>query len=427
MDCGARKRLNGNHKTSSVEDQALDQMTKEAEAKLTARRQARAEAREIRLRELERLQKEQEENADKSFELLSTTSSTNITPNTNDSTTVRVSSRNSVLRGSQFSSRRSSEDSLEDGYSYRELRHELRELEEKFRKAMITNAQLDNDKSACTYQIELLKDRIEELEDDLSRVRKDFKECCRERDQTKRSLSSLQDDFNFCKAELDDRDRMISEYGLTIVSNQEFLENGFDTSANDISLSSTLTTNMSPRSLVKIENAQVLKNTGHGSLDVRLQKLIDEKCELEEEISKLRCELDEEKKRSRSCLLNNNLNLLHSVGLQNGLDPDCDPDDIQREIARQLADYKFRTQKAEQDVATLQTTVSRLESQVIRYKSAAEASEKAEEELKSEKRKLQREARESQNRVEELETENSHLQKRLDKLKVAKSTLLKEL
>lgn len=35
--------------------------------------------------------------------------------------------------------------------------------------------------------------------------------------------------------------------------------------------------------------------------------------------------------------------------------------------------------------------------------------------------------RESQSRVEELETSNSHLQRRLDKLKNAKSALLKEL
>lgn len=37
--------------------------------------------------------------------------------------------------------------------------------------------------------------------------------------------------------------------------------------------------------------------------------------------------------------------------------------------------------------------VARLESQVIRYKSAAESSEKAEDELKIEKRKLQREVK----------------------------------
>lgn len=61
------------------------------------------------------------------------------------------------------------------------------------------------------------------------------------------------------------------------------------------------------------------------------------------------------------------------------------------EASKQLAEYKFRAQKAEQDVATMQATVARLESQVIRYKSAAEISEKSEEALKAEKRKLQRE------------------------------------
>lgn len=62
-------------------------------------------------------------------------------------------------------------------------------------------------------------------------------------------------------------------------------------------------------------------------------------------------------------------------------------------MSKQLAEYKFRAQKAEQDVATLQATVARLESQVIRYKSAAEVSEKSEEALKAEKRKLQREVK----------------------------------
>lgn len=40
-----------------------------AEARLAQRRQARAEAREIRMRELERQQKEQEQNADRAFDM----------------------------------------------------------------------------------------------------------------------------------------------------------------------------------------------------------------------------------------------------------------------------------------------------------------------------------------------------------------------
>ena len=71
--------------------------------------------------------------------------------------------------------------------------------------------------------------------------------------------------------------------------------------------------------------------------------------------------------------------------------------------------------------------VARLESQVIRYKTASETAELSVDNLKSEKRKMQRELRDAVTRNEELETQNKHLEKRLDKLKTAKSNLLKEL
>lgn len=50
-------------------------------------------------------------------------------------------------------------------------------------------------------------------------------------------------------------------------------------------------------------------------------------------------------------------------------------------------------QKAEQEIASLQASLARSETQVIRYKSTAEAAEKAEADLKIERRKLQREVR----------------------------------
>merc|ERR1712088_149797 len=46
----------------AAESEALDQIAKEAEARLAARRQARYEARNIRLKEIEKKQKEEEEN-----------------------------------------------------------------------------------------------------------------------------------------------------------------------------------------------------------------------------------------------------------------------------------------------------------------------------------------------------------------------------
>lgn len=56
-----------------------------------------------------------------------------------------------------------------------------------------------------------------------------------------------------------------------------------------------------------------------------------------------------------------------------------------------ISDYKYKLQKAEQEIASLQSSLARSETQVIRYKSTAEAAEKAEAELKIERRKLQRE------------------------------------
>ena len=56
-----------------------------------------------------------------------------------------------------------------------------------------------------------------------------------------------------------------------------------------------------------------------------------------------------------------------------------------------ISDYKYRLQKAEQEIASLQASLARSETQVIRYKSTADATEKSEADLKIERRKLQRE------------------------------------
>ena len=45
------------------------------------------------------------------------------------------------------------------------LKQELKELEEKFRKAMVQNAQSDNEKASLMYQVELFKDKIEDMDE----------------------------------------------------------------------------------------------------------------------------------------------------------------------------------------------------------------------------------------------------------------------
>lgn len=65
------------------------------------------------------------------------------------------------------------------------------------------------------------------------------------------------------------------------------------------------------------------------------------------------------------------------------------------EANKLIADFKYKLTKAEQEIASLQASLARSETQVIRYKSTADAAEKVEAELKVERRKLQREVRKS--------------------------------
>lgn len=388
---------------SSDEDEAFVELLEKAnhiaEARLAARRQARAEAREIRMRELERQQKELEQNADRVFDLQQQSTGLSSLGDTSLGTRSSITrlTVNNTVRGSSLSSRRSSEDSLEEeGRSLRDLRHELKDVEDRFRKAMVANAQLDNERASQNYQIQLLKDKLEEMEESHAQLQREFKEKSRDHDALKRANDKLSEELKLVQGQLNERDTLIEEQGLVIVT----VENEDGTDAR--------------RALVTAENAQLLKSA-QGSLDVRLKKFAEEKQELQNEVQTLQQQLKDIKTKGRK---------YSSV---NGALDDDDYEDAQREANKLITDYKYKLQKAEQEIANLQASLARSETQVIRYKSTAEAAEKAESDLKVERRKLQRENREAMDRLEELETCNNHLLKRLDKLKNAKSALLKDL
>jgi len=375
---------------------------------LAARRQARAEARDIRMKELEKQQKENDETADRQYDMYAPNAAGDVV----NRAAFRVAignHRTSYSTGSgtsYHSSRRSSEDSSEDGViNMRELRHEMKEMEEKFRKSMVQNAQLDNEKSALTYQVELLKDKIEDLEESLSLLQREHKDKCRDFENLKRISNQMKEELEYYKSQLAERDELIKEYGLVLLENEVEIEVD---GVKEYRIK---------RVLVSQETAEVFSNLGKGSLDVRLNRIVEEKNELVDEIKRLKIELDEERSKRGSGGLNNNISNTH-------MDNGCESES---EISKQIADYRFKTQKYEQEISTLQANVTRLDTQVQRFKTAAEEAEAREDDLKVERRKLQRELREAQSKLDELETTNSHLQKRLDKLKTAKSTLLKEL
>ncbi|XP_027444626.2 leucine-rich repeat flightless-interacting protein 1 isoform X41 [Zalophus californianus] len=354
----------------------------------------------------------------------------------------------------------------------KEMKDSLAEVEEKYKKAMVSNAQLDNEKTNFLYQVDTLKDMLLELEEQLAESRRQYDEKNKEFEREKHAHSILQFQFAEAKEALKRREELLEEirqlqqkqasYIREISDLQETIEwkdkkigalerqkEFFDSIRSDrddlreevvilqeelkkhgIVLNSELATNgetsdtlndvghQRPSKITK-EELNALRTAGDGTLDIRLKKLVDERECLLEQIKKLKGQLEERQK-------NGKLDNLHpgSDVLENGTDMHVM--DLQRDANRQISDLKFKLAKSEQEITALEQNVIRLESQVSRYKSAAENAEKIEDELKAEKRKLQRELRCALDKTEELEVSNGHLVKRLEKMKANRSALLSQ-
>ncbi|KAM7070570.1 leucine-rich repeat flightless-interacting protein 2 isoform 2-T2 [Acridotheres tristis] len=390
----------------------------------------------------------------------------------------RPSSRNSVsatpLSGS--SSRRGSGDAsslVDPDASLSELRDSLAEVEEKYKKAMVSNAQLDNEKNNLIYQVDTLKDVIEEKEEQIAEFYRENEEKSKELERQKHTCSVLQHKLDELKEGLRQRDELIEanqrmQENIDSITKEVFdlqetinwkdkkigalerQKDYFDCIKNErdelreelADLKETMkrgqkhglviipdgTPNgdvnhesvVGTITVVSQEAAQVLESAGEGPLDIRLRKLAGEKEELLSQVRKLKMQLEEERQKySKSDGMNPDI-----IGLENG--SDLQLIEMQRDANRQISEYKFKLSKAEQDITTLEQNIGRLEGQVARYKNAAENAEKVEDELKAEKRKLQRELRTALDKIEEMEMTNSHLMKRLEKMKANRTALLSQ-
>uniref|UniRef100_A0A8C7T524 Leucine-rich repeat flightless-interacting protein 2 n=1 Tax=Oncorhynchus mykiss TaxID=8022 RepID=A0A8C7T524_ONCMY len=538
---GTGRKRNPNKDRSTAEDDALNLISREAEARLAAKRAARAEAREIRMKELERQQKESSGLSDESISKVSRSSRLDLQPasyassdlNSNNglsSSRQRLSSYESSGLLSQISYRRHHmgslyEDSLYSGSrrvtgsssrvddrdylekgsraastlsaatlaslggsssrresgetsitgdtetSIREIKDTLVEVEEKYRKAMVSNAQLDNEKNNLMYQVDTLKDSLMELEELLSESRREYEGKSKDFEREKHAHGVLQFQFKEMKETLKQSEELLTEirqmrlkqdgfvreisdlqetvewkdkkigalerqkeysdairnerdelrdevvqlkdilkkHGIVLTpdltANGEMLELGTEGSASG-----------DPASQLAQDSQTSPLEGGNSMLEIRLRKLVDERENLIGQVKKLKAQVEQKKQRNE---IEEDSSPEGEV-LENGTDPHIQ--DLQRDASRQLSDLKFKLVKSEQEVTALEQNVTRLEGQVTRYKGASENSEKVEDELKAEKRKLQRELRSALDKIDELESNNSHLSKRLDKMKANRST-----
>ncbi|XP_060724557.1 leucine-rich repeat flightless-interacting protein 2 isoform X2 [Tachysurus vachellii] len=247
-----RKRIPNREKVSA-EDDALSQIAREAEARLAAKRAARAEAREIRLKELERQQKEIYQAQRKYYGLDSkwghieqwmedserySRHSRRHTSISDDEERMSVGSRGSLRveersdfleKGSRTAStlsaatlaslgggfsRRGSCDtsiSVDTEASMREIKDSLAEAEEKYRKAMVSNAQLDNEKSNLMYQVDTLRDTLMELEELLYEARRECDEKTKECDRERHAHNVLQFQFDEMKETLKQSEELLKD------------------------------------------------------------------------------------------------------------------------------------------------------------------------------------------------------------------------
>ncbi|XP_063504228.1 leucine-rich repeat flightless-interacting protein 1 isoform X27 [Pongo pygmaeus] len=304
MDMGTqgsgRKRL-PNRERLTAEDDALNQIAREAEARLAAKRAARAEAREIRMKELERQQKEIYQVQKKYYgldtkwgdieqwmedsERYSRRSRRNTSASDEDER-MSVGSRGSLRveerpekdfteKGSRSmpglsaatlaslggtSSRRGSGDtsiSIDTEASIREIKDSLAEVEEKYKKAMVSNAQLDNEKTNFMYQVDTLKDMLLELEEQLAESRRQYEEKNKEFEREKHAHSILQFQFAEVKEALKQREEMLEKHG--IILNSEIATNGETSDTlNNVGY-------QGPTKMTK-EELNALKSTGDGTL-----------------------------------------------------------------------------------------------------------------------------------------------------------------
>ncbi|XP_051478692.1 leucine-rich repeat flightless-interacting protein 1 isoform X24 [Apus apus] len=93
----------------------------------------------------------------------------------------------------------------------KEMKDSLAEVEEKYKKAMVSNAQLDNDKTNFMYQVDTLKDALLELEEQLAESRRQYQEKSKELEREKHAHSILHFQFLEIKEALKQREEMLAE------------------------------------------------------------------------------------------------------------------------------------------------------------------------------------------------------------------------
>ncbi|OUC45981.1 hypothetical protein D917_08092, partial [Trichinella nativa] len=176
----------------------------DAEDRLSKKRQARAEARLIRIRELEKQQREADEESDRRYDML-----------IDSNRVIPVIPRVPMLSPSHSGLLRKVDD--DSATVDQNLADRLAETEEKFRKAMVLYSQIDNEKSALLYEIDLLNDKLEDDEEAVAQFQRENRDLRNESRLMKVKLKEIYAEKLSLAAKLKEREDLIADAGLVVV------------------------------------------------------------------------------------------------------------------------------------------------------------------------------------------------------------------
>ncbi|CAN2389121.1 RNA polymerase II-specific [Pristimantis euphronides] len=93
----------------------------------------------------------------------------------------------------------------------KEMKDSLAEVDEKYKRSMVTNAQLDNEKTSLQYQVDTQQDVLLELEEELAESRRQYEDKQKECERQKHDQGVLRFQLAEMKEALEQREALITE------------------------------------------------------------------------------------------------------------------------------------------------------------------------------------------------------------------------
>ncbi|KAE9549750.1 hypothetical protein FO519_007040 [Halicephalobus sp. NKZ332] len=359
---GGRRRAPVGH---DAEEHVLDKISRKGGEVFSKKRQTRDEARQLRMEQLEK----------------------------------QIRASNGVMFSRRVKKSVESDDHNIDNVD--KLQDKVNELEDKFQRAMLLYSQLDNEKSTLLYEIDLLKDEMEEKDQVVYQSTREAKELISQVKTLQRTIDGLNVTQQQLRNEIAQRDQLIQENGLVLVEQET---DGGSQISSETGSGSTI--NLKPGPILFSQQTIALVEKaipGSSSIDEKIRRLVDMNKKLRQQV-----EETEQTLYARRTRYNEQMN-----SALNG----SSNDDAQRDATKQITDLKLKLQESERENTANQGNLIRVEGQLKRMKAAVDQNEKEITELKNQNRELKKQLREKESALDDANETNKHLQSRLEKMR----------